>query len=350
MRKVLLVSHQLDYSGAPNALLSSARVMRQMGLEIDLLALADGPLASEFKLIGVQIISHTNFLGYEWIILNTAVSARIALYIPDQAIYYLWIHESPLLFVHSDLPYFVAQAAKRASGLIFPSESTAADWARYGALRSEGKRVLNVVSPVALPAGYERVMRDTSPEGSRTVLRLVSIDPVEFFRGHRVIANAIKHLHRLGHDVHYTAVGATESQVRALFPMLSADRLVATDRVPRTVALSHLAQSHIYLSASAFATQNLGLCEALLLGIPSVISDIPVHRIWAERLPSSVFTYPLFDDVLLSQQIHFVLRSYDEQLYLAKGGIHIAEDLLSERRFALTISSFFGSGVVDIRD
>jgi glycosyltransferase involved in cell wall biosynthesis len=343
MHKILLVSHQLDYSGAPNALLSSARVMREMGLDVDLLALADGPLELEFRSIGVPRIRDTSFLGYHWIILNTAVSARIAQHIPVQARYCLWIHESPSLFVHSDLPFIVAQAAKRAHGLIFPTESTAADWARFGALRSDSKRILSLLAPVSLPKGLHRLVMEDPRLGLDKMLRLVTIDPLEYFRGHRVIANAIQQLQLMGHDVHYTAVGASQSQTTPLFPMLRSDRIVVTDRVPRDVALRHLAQSHTYVSASTFATQNLGLCEASLLGIPSVVSDIPVHRAWADKMPGSVFTYPLFDDEQLSQIIGLIWRSYAEHSHLGRIRIHVATELLSERRFALALKTFLNS-------
>lgn len=338
------MSHQLDYSGAPNALLATARVMRQMGLEVHLLPLADGPLEQEFRSIGVHRIFGTSFEGYDWILLNTAVSARIAHAVPKTAKYILWIHESPLLFVHSDLPFIVAQAARRASGLIFPSESTAVDWARYGDLRSEKKRILYLLSPITFPDSFKPSANSDSSGNQSKMLRLVTVDPVEYFRGHRVIAQAINSLQSIGHDVHFTAVGATEAQTRAVFPMLSVDRLVATERVPRVAALSFLAQSHIYLSASAFATQNLGLCEASMLGIPSVVSDIPVHRAWAEKVPGSVFPYPLFEDTLLSEQINLVWSAYPEHSRLAKLRVQTASELLSERRFASTLSSFLHLG------
>ena len=112
MFSVLLVTHQLDFSGAPHALLSASRALKNKGLSIDLYSLNEGPLESEFLLIGVNRVRFVAFQNYDLVLLNTAVLAKFAASIPESVRYCLWIHESPNLFMHSDVPFWVCRAAK----------------------------------------------------------------------------------------------------------------------------------------------------------------------------------------------------------------------------------------------
>jgi glycosyltransferase involved in cell wall biosynthesis len=338
MKKLLLVSHQLDFSGAPNALLSAARVLREMGCEIDLLPLAEGPLEAEFLALGVRRIRSTDFRGYNLVILNTAISARAANHIPEDVKFLIWLHESPLLFVHSDVPFMVSQAAERAIALLFPTEFTAQEWARYGSLRSDERPVFVCLAPVKVPdlaMGSGRGL--AGPGYTKKPLRIITIDPVEFFRGHRVLALALQHLVSRGIDIHYTAAGASPSAIKALFPFLPSEQLNATDRIPRAQVLELLAQSDVYVSASAFATQNLGLCEATLLGIPSVVSDIPVHRAWSDKVGGAVALFPLNRWRVLSDRLSSVTRFLELQRRVSAAASDVAKAALAEARLQSTI-------------
>jgi glycosyltransferase involved in cell wall biosynthesis len=332
--KILLVSHQLDFSGAPNALLSAARVLRSKQYELHLLSLSDGPLEAEFSAMGVRRIQRTDFRGYDLVILNTSVSARVASSIPSGIKYLLWLHESPLLFVHSDLPFIVSQAAERAIGILFPTESTAQEWARYGSLRSDVRHIFYSLAPVSIPelsSEAEEILL-TRPTEMPSPLRIISIDPMEYFRGYRVISQALECLVSKGIDVHYTAVGASPVSARAVFPFLSSNRMLATDRIPRAEVLEHLARSHVYVSASSFATQNLGLCEATLMGIPSVISDIPVHRALSESMSGAVMLSRLFEWKSIAAAIEKLYANYPVWRITSRNAIEPARKYLSAQR------------------
>jgi glycosyltransferase involved in cell wall biosynthesis len=310
MKKLLLVSHQLDYSGAPNALLSAAAVLREMGNEVDLLPLAEGPLEAEFSAIGVRRIRATNFRGYDLIILNTAVSARVAHLIPGGEKYLIWLHESPLLFVHSDVPFIVSEAAEKATAILYPTENTGKEWSSYGPLRNEKLITFYCLAPVSLPDALADIRSLVPSVETPHPLKIITIDPFEYFRGYRTLAKAIKNIVDLGIDVHLTSVGSTTAQFKGLFNFLPPSRCAVFDRIPRSEVLKLLSSSDLYISNSSFATQNLGLCEASLVGLPSLATDIPVHRAWAKEMAGGTTLYRLFDSNDLTLRIRQILGSY----------------------------------------
>jgi glycosyltransferase involved in cell wall biosynthesis len=333
--RVLLVSHQLDFSGAPIALLAAAKVLLKQGHAVQLLAISQGPLAKDFEAAGVRIVPKLDCHDVDRIILNTSVCARLADVIQERVPFILWLHESPQLFLHSDLPYIVSKAAVRARAIIFPSPSVGVDWARYGSLRGSATKCLYARAPVSIPK--ENVNSCSALSSLTTPIRIISIDPVESFRGHAVIADAIRILHAQGIDIHLTAVGASLAKIQEIFSMLSPDRVLATDRVPRDMVWRYLGGSHVYVSATSFATQNLGLCEASLSGIPAIVSDIPAHRNWAEEMGAGVQIYPLFSATELAKRLIFLKDNYHALKELAAASMSVAYELISHKRFAEVI-------------
>jgi glycosyltransferase involved in cell wall biosynthesis len=304
--------------------------MRDMGYEVHLLPLTEGPLESDFSALGVHCIRETNFTGFDLVILNTAVSARVVPNIPNGVKFLMWLHESPLLFVHSELPFIVAQAAKRAVGILFPTEATAQDWARYGPLRSDALAIFHSLAPVSIPPLSTEAKRLlTEPVTTICPLRIISIDPLEYFRGHRVLSRALEYLISKGIDVEYTAAGASPSAIRSLFSFLPNNRLIAPGRIPRIEVLECLARSHIYVSASAFATQNLGLCEAVLMGVPAVVSDIPVHRSFSASLPAAIKLTRLFDWRSIAITVEALYENYFAWRLISRRSVSHAEKYLS---------------------
>jgi glycosyltransferase involved in cell wall biosynthesis len=332
---VLLVSHQLDYSGAPLALLEASKILLNLGFTVRLFPLSQGPLSREFEVAGVQVLSKLETHNVDRIVLNTSVCARLANLIYDRAQFILWIHESPLLFLHSDLPYIVSKAAERARAVLFPSLHVAGDWARYGPLRGDDNKFFYALSPVSILSSItDKGESQTTSTSSLLPLRIISIDPMENFRGHAVIADAIRMLHIQKMDVHLTLVGVSLLKAKELFPMLKPERIFATDRVPREQVVRYIEQSHVYVSATSFATQNLGLCEASISGIPSIVSDIDVHKSWAEKVGGGVQVYPLFSPAELAKKISAFHENYQEYRSLAHASAHLARKLTSEGRFA----------------
>ena len=78
-KKILLLSHEFSYTGAPLSLLKAAQCYREMGYDIVTISLKDGPLKPEFKKISKVYISNTlsfvlkKAFSCDWCIINTIV-------------------------------------------------------------------------------------------------------------------------------------------------------------------------------------------------------------------------------------------------------------------------------------
>ena len=96
--RVLLVSHQLDYSGAPLALLELAVTLREAGHEVFLAALASGPLGNDFLARGIRPYQSRSQV-LDLYVANTVVAVPAALALapsPDRVL--AWIHETAFFF------------------------------------------------------------------------------------------------------------------------------------------------------------------------------------------------------------------------------------------------------------
>ena len=58
IKKIVLFSHELTYTGAPLSLLKAAECLKELGYQIIIVSIKDGPLAAEFRKIGKVFISN----------------------------------------------------------------------------------------------------------------------------------------------------------------------------------------------------------------------------------------------------------------------------------------------------
>ncbi|SEA29911.1 Glycosyl-transferase family 4 [Pseudobutyrivibrio sp. ACV-2] len=104
-KKILLVSFEMTYSGAPVAVLKMARVFRSIGYQVDIWTLHDGPFTTEFSNDGFDIVSinYPSDAGYELdnklkdyrlCICHTIFCSEIARYIQRVLKTVLYIHEA----------------------------------------------------------------------------------------------------------------------------------------------------------------------------------------------------------------------------------------------------------------
>lgn len=104
-KKILLVSFEMTYSGAPVATLKMAKVLRKIGYHVDIWTLQDGPYADEFKRDGFEVcsIDYPTAAGpelnklireYRLCICHTIFCSEIACYIQRDIPTVLYIHEA----------------------------------------------------------------------------------------------------------------------------------------------------------------------------------------------------------------------------------------------------------------
>lgn len=108
MSRILLVSHELSVTGAPNSLLRHARYMRDAGHEVDVWTYRDGPLRTEYENAGFcpQIVEDSReavrekFAGsgsYDLIVCNTIRTYRAVDVLQRYGVPVVWFVRETLL-------------------------------------------------------------------------------------------------------------------------------------------------------------------------------------------------------------------------------------------------------------
>lgn len=143
---VLLVSHLLDYSGAPMALLSLAEPLQRSGLAVMVLSPVDGPLRQAFEQKGCRVliaprpqdIDPQGFrkMGVKLCICNTVVMSACFIAYSTVLPSLLWIHEN-----------MTPPAATRKGDFLFTRNKSLFGWesATYGIMNP---RLLRALQPL----------------------------------------------------------------------------------------------------------------------------------------------------------------------------------------------------------
>jgi glycosyltransferase involved in cell wall biosynthesis len=266
--RVLLISHQLDYSGAPLALLELARALREAGHEVHFTSLGPGPLGGEFVASGVRPFQPGG-RPIDLVIANTVVSVPAALALAPSADRVLaWIHETGFFFR-------ILRASPRDYSL---------DRLRYA----------------AFPARFQvDEFARWMPAAERLQLRnCVRMPPADM---------------GAATPDHYVCSGrweARKNQARLLelaraLPAAPTIWFVGADRPPNLPPGGHrflgtlspgeakraIAGCRAIISASLAEAQPLAAIEATMAGRPALLSDIPAHR----ELKQAIADIVLFD-------------------------------------------------------
>lgn len=291
-KKALLVSHQLDFSGAPIALLQLAKVLRKIGWEVDLYSLlGEGELSDQFKEIGINVTTEKfleiHFQPYQLVVFNTVVSTQSIPNIKSKnAKWILWIHESPYLAGFAWSPLVNMSKVHFIDLLLFPSKSCKHEWGSF----INTMKSLVIPSPVDIPKN----IIDINQNMSNKYRTYCIIDPRESYRNIDKIEYSILNY---SDNAIFNFVGA-EPPTLGMLNKLQSNKNIQVNyfgRVSRSKALEILARSDIYVSATCLATQNRGLCEALTLNKAVLVSRIRTHlEIGGEAgIPEDSYFYPL---------------------------------------------------------
>lgn len=291
-KKALLVSHQLDFSGAPIALLQLAKVLKKIGWEVDLYSLlGEGELSDQFKEIGVNVTTEKfleiHFQPYQLVVFNTVVSTQsIPNLKPINAKWILWIHESPYLAGFAWSPLVNMSKIHSIDLLIFPSNSCKHEWGSF--INAANSFV--IPSPVDIPINIIKINQNISNKHRTYCI----IDPRESYRNINKIEDAIL---SYSNNAIFNFVGAEPPSLAILNKLKSKKNIQVNyfGRISRSQALEILARSDIYLSATCLATQNRGLCEALTLNKTVLVSRIMTHLEIGGKagIPEDSYFYPL---------------------------------------------------------
>ena len=82
-KKILLISHEMSYTGAPRSLLNLAKILKESGMEVNVWTLENGNFQKEFEKERIQVkvmpevIKEDEIRQYNLIILNTFFTAHL---------------------------------------------------------------------------------------------------------------------------------------------------------------------------------------------------------------------------------------------------------------------------------
>lgn len=261
-KKVLLVTHQLDFSGAPLALLDLAIVLKNNGFELTVLSLnADNGVGAKFNELGAQLVNSANIQNFDYAVFNTVLSTRLIPTSKTKAKKILWIHESPYLAGLAWNLNVKMDRARFVDNIIFPSQSCKAEWDNFISIKNDFVCATPIDIPENLEINYHL----------QNKLSYCIVDPREDYRGISRIEEAISKL-KGNYTFNFIGTSAPKNKIES-----HSHEVIYHGRLERSKALEILSMSDIYVSNTCMATQNRGLCEAMALGKTCLISDIPAH-------------------------------------------------------------------------
>jgi glycosyltransferase involved in cell wall biosynthesis len=273
---VLLVSHQLDRSGAPIALLHLARALIDLGHSVSLISFRTGPLIEEFQVAGVKISSSVGPNEFNVCFLNTVFGCQFAPNIrPLVKTVIAWIHESPTFYRyhpklsfdaipddHIDIIMGVAGFQVAALKDRFPK-----------------KTILRFDNTFYVPLGHQEDGIEKSQVGfDDNVLKVAIVGSLEPRKGLNALAQLVGYAgYRI---IEFHCAGLTDLDI----PKISGELLlnpfikfVCYGKVGQGKVLEILRNSDLLLSLSHDEVKPLTILEAISVGTPVVCADIPAH-------------------------------------------------------------------------
>jgi len=275
--RVLLISHQLDYSGAPLALLELARVLQGLGHDVHLAALGPGPLGSEFLANGVRP-HQPRSPAFDLYVANTVVSVPAALALAPSADSVLaWIHETGFFFR-------ILRASPRDYSLdrlrfaAFPARFQLDEFAQWmpAAVRMQLRNCVRMPASDPTATAADHYVCSGRWEARKNQARLLELarslaaEPRLWFIGADPPAGLQPTIHRF---------------LGTLAPRES-KRLIA--------------ESRGLISPSLSEAQPLAAIEAAMAARPVLLSDIPAHRELKQAMPDIILFDPSRVDSFVS--------------------------------------------------
>jgi glycosyltransferase involved in cell wall biosynthesis len=268
MRRPLLISHDLTYSGAPVALLALAQALRRLGENPIVLPLHGGPLAQAFRDSGIELVDECGPSGLSFVIANTVLAVEPALRLKRFGIpVAAWLHESEYFFRTLNI-------SPQACGL-----------GNLDVVLAPSRFQLLQLAPFLPPGGGYQLRNVVRQEwyrvpGDESMLAVCGAWEVR--KGQ---ARLLELAARAAADCRFKFIGADRPPGSAPDDAtLSPHRFLGP--VKPEDAKREIAAAGAFVSCAEAETQNLCAIEALIAGRPALLSDIDAHRILAALIPN----------------------------------------------------------------
>jgi glycosyltransferase involved in cell wall biosynthesis len=294
--KILLVSHQLGYSGAPIALLQLATCLKSLAHDVSLISLKRGPLGKRFAELSITPHLMTETAPYDLVIANTILSIPLALKIAtSEDRLFPWIHEARYFFdiIRVAPSEFHLDRLKYAG---FPSRFLFDDYRDF----IPNAKFIHFKNHVSLPRHIPHLsFRDY----------YVCTGQWEERKNQIALLNLLDQMDsRI--TIHF--IGTNKP------PWIKDTRHVFHGEVTCERSKALIANSNGLVSASLSEVQPLSVIEAMMAGIPVLLSDIPAHRELKEAIPDILLFNPCsfnsflagFNDLIIQYSKKQIRDSY----------------------------------------
>ncbi len=282
--KVLFITHQLSYSGAPLVLMEAIRMMKEDGYEPEVVSLMGGPLSAELDRLRIPWQVRNDFLqdwkpfyealyGYRAVVVNTLVACQPVILLKHTPIPTVWwLHETEDFFEMYD----------RMSNIV-PDLGSLGDNIHLLSVSPAVQEILNrrygLTTPI-LPLCV-RDRRNRKPEGRRSgdPVRFLTLGSLYSVKGQDILAKAIRLLPEdLIEQCSFTIVGGDmkeEPSFRAeLTESLSGiPQVKISGPVPHEEAIGFMRQCDLLIIPSRRDMFPTVAVEAMSLRKPCILTE-----------------------------------------------------------------------------
>lgn len=329
---VLLVSHDLSLSGAPLMLYSVAKILKELGYFVVVVAPQDGALQKMYHAIDVSVIvdelvfrQHPSFerfaKNFDYIICNTILSWPVVRQMQDLVKTIWWVHEGQLINSYLSDPQFVT-TLKRAKNIVGVSDYNISFLKPYN---SHITKLYNCCESTLQPANT------AVADGDKVIFSLVgSIEPR---KGHDVLIDALEKVSpELLKKAEVWIIGRTLDR-EYLNNLL--DRINKLSSVKLIGEKSHaecmelMQQSHVVLNPSRDDPFPVVLVEAFCLGKTCVVSsNSGVAELIEDGQNGFIFKSENSEE--LAYKLRHILRNKQALGNIGSRARRIYEDLLTK--------------------
>lgn len=346
-KHIALISHVMARNGAPLAILSTAKILKKFGYEIDVYSVAKGPLEREFEKLGIAVIVdpyiHSSdlvdqpwYYAYDLFLVNTAVMLKCFQKPLREVPAIWWLHESSsslkwcgvneelLSGVSGENVHIMAvsQVAKRAFEALAPN------------LKAEGILTLGVEDAFR---GRKRVRRENEP------FVFMMCGTLEKRKGQDIFLKAIGlmkegnrkkcRFYLLGEKGQSTEPGY-EDEVRSLAAKYPEVKLISSQ--PHEKILEMYGKVDAVVVPSREETLSIVAVEAMMMGVPCIVSDSlgVVPYIINEK------SAMVFDDgksEALVMNLDYIVENNEKCKYIGINGRKVYESVFKENIFAKNV-------------
>lgn len=131
---------------------------------------------------------------------------------------------------------------------------------------------------IRLPNGVERIVPPDVEAPSNAVLRLIAVGRLVKLKNHMMLVEAAIQSENAGFEVLIVGEGPLKSQLRDRIISLRLKNVTLISEVSKVELYELIAGSHCLVHPSMSEGMPNVVMEALALGRPCLVSDIPVHR------------------------------------------------------------------------